>query len=146
PGRLLDLMGPWHVKLDAVEVLVLDEADRMLDMGFIHDVRRIVKAVPTRRQTLLFSATLPREILDLAKSILREPVEVSVTPEQPTVEAIEQAVYFVPKKEKQALLEHLLSDGDITRALVFTWTKRGANPAVTTLARRSLNAELSHGN
>ncbi len=146
PGRLLDLMGQGHVKLDAVEVLVLDEADRMLDMGFIHDVRRIVKAVPTRRQTLLFSATLPREILDLAKSILREPVEVSVTPEQPTVEAIEQAVYFVPKKEKQALLEHLLSDGDITRALVFTRTKHGANRVVKNLSRRGINAEPIHGN
>ncbi|NLX09578.1 MAG: DEAD/DEAH box helicase [Chloroflexi bacterium] len=146
PGRLLDLMGQGVVRLDDVEVLVLDEADRMLDMGFIRDVRRILKAVPTERQTLLFSATLPAEIVDLADSILRSPVEVSVAPEQPTVEAIEQAVYFVPKKQKQALLEHVLRDQSLKRVLVFTRTKHGANKVVKLLARAGIQAEPIHGN
>lgn len=146
PGRLLDLMGQGHVSLDHVEVLVLDEADRMLDMGFIHDVRRILKRVPTNRQTLLFSATMPPEIVALASDILRDPVSVSVTPEQPTVEAIEQAVLFVPKKQKQALLEYLLSTPDITRALVFTRTKHGANKVVKQLVRSGIQAQPIHGN
>jgi ATP-dependent RNA helicase RhlE len=146
PGRLLDLMGQGYVHLDRVEVLVLDEADRMLDMGFIHDVRRIVKAVPTKRQTLLFSATLTREILKLAGDILRDPIEVSISPEQPAVEAIEQAVYFVPKAKKRALLEHLLRDSAITRALVFSRTKHGANRIVKNLTKAGIHAEPIHGN
>lgn len=146
PGRLLDLMGQGYVALDHVEVLVLDEADRMLDMGFIHDVRRIVQSVPEERQTMLFSATLPREIVELASSILRDPVEVSVSPEQPAVESIEQAVFFVPTKKKQALLEHVLASSDVTRALVFTRTKHGANRVVKNLAKRGIAAEPIHGN
>jgi ATP-dependent RNA helicase RhlE len=146
PGRLLDLIGQGYVHLDRVEVLVLDEADRMLDMGFIHDVRRIVRLIPTDRQTLLFSATLTHEILKLAGDTLRDPIEVSVSPEQPTVEAIEQAVYFVPKQKKRALLEHLLADSTITRALVFSRTKHGANRIVKNLAQAGIRAEPIHGN
>jgi ATP-dependent RNA helicase RhlE len=146
PGRLLDLMGQGHISLSDIEVLVLDEADRMLDMGFIHDIRRIVKAMPGKRQTMLFSATLPHEIVDLAGSILHNPVEVSVSPEQPTVEAIEQAVYFVPKTKKQALLEDLIQDSTVTRALVFTRTKHGADRVVRKLQKRGVQAEPIHGN
>ncbi len=146
PGRLLDLMGQGVVALDQVEVLVLDEADRMLDMGFIHDVKRILAKVPQPRQTLLFSATLPPEIVDLAADILRDPVQVSVTPEQPTVEAIEQAVYFVPKQKKQALLEHVLRDAGVSRALVFTRTKHGANKVAKNLNRAGIQAEPIHSN
>ena len=146
PGRLLDLMGQGYVKLDQVEVLVLDEADRMLDMGFIHDIRRIVREVPGSRQSLLFSATLPREIVRLAGSILRDPLEVSVSPEQPAVETVEQAVFFVSKQKKQALLEYLLRDSSVTRALVFTRTKHGANRVVRQLAQAGIRAEPIHGN
>jgi ATP-dependent RNA helicase RhlE len=146
PGRLLDLMGQGVVKLDRLEVLVFDEADRMLDMGFIHDVRRVVKAVPKERQTLLFSATMPRAIVDLADGILRDPVSITVSPEKPAVEAIEQSVFFVPKKKKQALLEYVLQDPDVTRVLVFTRTKHGANRVVKRLAKAGVGAEPIHGN
>lgn len=146
PGRLLDLMTQGYVTLDRVEILVLDEADRMLDMGFIQDVKRILKKVPKDRQTLLFSATLPHEIIELASRILRDPVQVSVTPEQPTVEAIEQAVFFVPKKKKQFLLEHVLGDSDVSRVLVFTRTKHGANHVVKKLQGAGFRAEAIHGN
>jgi ATP-dependent RNA helicase RhlE len=146
PGRLLDLMGQGHVHLDQVEVLILDEADRMLDMGFLPDVRRIVRAVAAQRQTLLFSATMPAEILALSNSIMQQPQEVSVAPEQPTVEAIEQSVYFVSRKKKQALLQHLLREQEVTRALVFTRTKHGANNVVKKLKRAGISAEPIHGN
>ncbi|HMF30487.1 MAG TPA: DEAD/DEAH box helicase [Candidatus Lokiarchaeia archaeon] len=146
PGRLLDLIGQGFVRLEQVEILVLDEADRMLDMGFIHDVRKIVKLVPRNRQTLLFSATLAHEIVELAGDILRDPVEVSVSPEQPTVELIDQSVFFVEKQEKQALLERLLADPAITRALVFTRTKHGANKVVKHLNQVGINAAPIHGN
>lgn len=146
PGRLLDLMGQGHVHLDQVEVLILDEADRMLDMGFLPDVRRIVRAVAAPRQTLLFSATMPDEVLQLANSIMEQPVEVSVAPEQPTVEAIEQSVYFVSNKKKQTLLQHLLQEQEVTRALVFTRTKHGANNVVKRLKRAGISAEPIHGN
>ncbi len=146
PGRLLDLMGQKAVSLTSIEVLVLDEADRMLDMGFIHDVKRILKQVPTPRQTLLFSATLPREIIELADLMLHNPVEVAVAPEQPTVEAIEQAVVFVSKKDKHPLLQRVLSGSDVSRALVFTRTKHGANQVVKVLNRTGIQAEPIHGN
>jgi len=146
PGRLLDLMGQGHVKLNRLEVLVLDEADRMLDMGFIHDVRRIVAALPTQRQTLLFSATLPAEIVNLAGNILREPVNVAVTPVASTVDTIQQSVFFVEKNDKPALLQHLLRDQTIKRVLVFTRTKHGANKVVSQLNRASIHAEAIHGN
>jgi ATP-dependent RNA helicase RhlE len=146
PGRLLDLMGQGYVKLDRLEVLVLDEADRMLDMGFIHDVRRIIATLPTKRQTLMFSATMPAEIQSLADSILNNPVRVAVTPAATTVEATEQSVYFVEKADKPALLEHLLRDKSVARVLVFTRTKHGANKVVKQLARASVYAEAIHGN
>ena len=147
PGRLLDLMRQGHVKLNHVEVLVLDEGDRMLDMGFIHDIRSIVKMVPQKnRQTMLFSATIPREVIKFAKDILDEPVEINISPDEPTLEIIKQAAFFILKEKKQALLEYLLSDSTITRALVFTRTKHGANRVVKKLQRRGIRAESIHGN
>jgi len=146
PGRLLDLMNQGFIKLDTIEVFVLDEADRMLDMGFIHDVRRIISKLPTKRQTLLFSATMPQDIQDLADLILIDPVRVEVTPQATTVEKIEQSVFFVQKNDKRALLEHLLNDKAIRRALVFTRTKHGANKLVQQLERGLIQAEAIHGN
>jgi ATP-dependent RNA helicase RhlE len=146
PGRLLDLMGQGYIKLDKIEVLVLDEADRMLDMGFIHDVRRIINTLPRQRQTLLFSATMPAEIQDLADRILHNPVRVAVTPVASTVETIHQSVFFVEKKDKPTLLQQILSDSSITRVLVFTRTKHGANKVVQQLERARIHAEAIHGN
>ena len=146
PGRLLDLMNQGVIKLDTIETFVLDEADRMLDMGFIHDVRRVIKALPRKRQTLLFSATMPQDIQDLADRILINPVRVEVTPQATTVEKIDQSVYFVEKKDKRALLEHLLNSQDIRRVLVFTRTKHGANKLVKQLDRARIEAEAIHGN
>ncbi len=146
PGRLLDLMGQGLVRLDTVEVFVLDEADRMLDMGFIHDVRRIIKVLPTKRQTLLFSATMPEAIQDLASSILINPLRVEVTPQATTVDTVDQSVFFVNKKDKRALLEHILADRAIRRALVFTRTKHGANKLVEQLDHANIQAEAIHGN
>ena len=146
PGRLLDLMEQGFVRLDAVEVLVLDEADRMLDMGFIHDVRRIVAAVPKERQTLLFSATIPTEIARLVSSVLRDPVRVDIAPEVTTAERVEQSVYFVAKSDKRHLLEHLLREERAERSIVFTRTKHGANRLAEQLTRGGLKAEAIHGN
>lgn len=146
PGRLLDLMNQGIVRLNTIEIFVLDEADRMLDMGFIHDVRRVVAALPTKRQTLLFSATMPQDIQTLANQILINPVRVEVTPPATTVEKIAQSVFFVDKKDKRALLEHLLEDQTIRRALVFTRTKHGANKLAQQLERASIQAEAIHGN
>ncbi len=146
PGRLLDLMGQGIAKLNAVEVLVLDEADRMLDMGFIHDIRRILQVVPKKRQTLFFSATMPREIRQLADSMLHDPVSVEVAPESTAAETVRQSVYFVSKMDKPALLEHLLSEGDVTRVLVFTRTKHGADKVAKHLTRSNIIAEAIHGN
>jgi ATP-dependent RNA helicase RhlE len=146
PGRLLDLMQQGFVKLDKIEYFVLDEADRMLDMGFIHDVRKVIAALPTHRQTLLFSATMPQDIQDLADRILIQPVRVEVTPQATTVEKIAQSVYFVEKKEKRALLEHLLADKAIRKVLVFTRTKHGANKLVEQLGKSYIQAEAIHGN
>jgi ATP-dependent RNA helicase RhlE len=147
PGRLLDLMGQGHVRLNDIEIFVLDEADRMLDMGFIHDVRRVIKVLPRQRQNLLFSATMPQEIQDLANQMLHSPVLVEVTPHSTTVEKIEQSVYLVGKKEKPSLLVHLLkTDRSIRRVLVFTRTKHGANKVVEKLERAGVQAEAIHGN
>jgi len=146
PGRLLDLMGQGFVKLDALQFFVLDEADRMLDMGFIHDVKRIIKALPAKRQSLFFSATLPRDIQDLSKSILTEPVRVEVTPVSSTAERIEQSVYFVDRGNKRALLSHVLKAEKINRALVFTRTKHIANRLVDHLEKDGIRAEAIHGN
>ncbi|MFA9478976.1 DEAD/DEAH box helicase [Phycisphaerales bacterium AB-hyl4] len=146
PGRLQDLMGQGHVDLSAIEMLVLDEADRMLDMGFIRDIQRIVEHLPKKRQTLLFSATMPREIRHLADTLLSDPATVEVTPEKPTVDAIDQSVYFVTRKNKPTLLAHLLGETSISRAIVFTRTKHGADRVVKQLRTQSLPAEAIHGN
>ncbi len=147
PGRLLDLMAQGLVRLNHLEIFVLDEADRMLDMGFIHDVRRVIATLPKQRQTLFFSATMPPDIQELADTILTNPVRVEVTPQASTVEAIEQVVYFVEKNDKPALLQYLLRDPAVTRALVFTRTKHGADRVVKQLHRMStVGAEAIHGN
>jgi ATP-dependent RNA helicase RhlE len=141
PGRLLDLMQQRAVALDAVEVFVLDEADRMLDMGFIHDIRRIVGKLPAKRQTLFFSATMPKEIAELANHMLRDPVRVAVTPAATTVERVEQRLMHVDRGGKQALLAEILRAETIDRVLVFTRTKRGADKVVSGLAKSGLTAE-----
>ena len=144
PGRLLDLMGQRLVDFRGLEVLVLDEADRMLDMGFIHDVKEIIAALPARRQTLLFSATMPADIEELARRILVEPVRVAVTPPATTVEKIAQSVFFVEQRQKRGLLLHLLGNPAVKRALVFTRTKHGANRVAESLER--IGAAAIHGN
>ncbi len=145
PGRLIDLMDQRHVDLGHVEVLVLDEADRMLDMGFLPAVRRVLKSLPTDRQSLLFSATMPQDIATLSRSILRDPVRVEVTPQATTAERIEQSVYFVDKDKKRDLLAEVLRDATIERALVFTRTKRGADRVAKHLQRIGMPAEAIHG-
>jgi ATP-dependent RNA helicase RhlE len=146
PGRLLDLMGQKLCDLSHVATFVLDEADRMLDMGFIHDVRKVIAALPTERQTLLFSATVPNEIATLSASILRDPVRVAVTPVSSTVDAIEQSVYFVDSAKKSSLLVELLGDRSITSALVFSRTKHGANKIQKVLEKAGIPASAIHGN
>lgn len=146
PGRLLDLMQQGIIRLNGIEIFVLDEADRMLDMGFIHDVRRVVAALPKKRQTLLFSATMPKEIQDLAQNILISPVHVEVTPQATTVEKIDQHLFYVEHKDKRYLLEHLLQDREAQRVLIFTRTKHGANKVVKQLGDARIVAEAIHGN
>jgi ATP-dependent RNA helicase RhlE len=146
PGRLLDLMEQKLVALDRVEVFVLDEADRMLDMGFIRDIRRIVPKLPSDRQTLLFSATMPKEIAQLAGEMLRDPARVSVAPAATPVEKIEQEVMFVDKADKPRLLVDVLREEEPERVLVFTRTKHGANRVVQQLERDKITAEAIHGN
>ncbi|HVS62846.1 MAG TPA: DEAD/DEAH box helicase [Thermoanaerobaculia bacterium] len=146
PGRLLDLMSDRALSLASVEVLVLDEADRMLDMGFIHDVQRVVRAIPRDRQTMLFSATLPEEIRDLAADVLREPVRVAVTPVASTVEATEQTVFAVDKQDKLSLLLTLLQEPSMERVLVFTRTKHGADKVAKKLVRAGVETAALHGN
>jgi ATP-dependent RNA helicase RhlE len=146
PGRLLDLMQQGLVRLGDVTHFVLDEADRMLDMGFIHDVRRIVSALPVERQTLLFSATMPPSIEALAARLLRAPARVAVTPAATTATTVAQSVVHVPRNQKTALLEQLLRDGSVSRALVFTRTKRGANRVSEVLCRVGVGAAAIHSN
>jgi ATP-dependent RNA helicase RhlE len=146
PGRLLDLMSHRAIQLDRVEVFVLDEADRMLDMGFIHDIRRIVGKLPANRQTLFFSATMPREITELANSMLKDPVRVAVTPAATTVERIDQRVILVDRAAKPDLLAQLLRSEPIDRVLVFTRTKHGADKVVRALAKSQISSEAIHGN
>jgi ATP-dependent RNA helicase RhlE len=146
PGRLVDLIEQRLIDLGGVEVLVLDEADRMLDMGFIQPIRRITALTPQARQTLLFSATMPREIVRLAESLLRDPVRVAADPVASAAPKIEQSVYMVSRRSKQPLLEVLLADAKITRALVFTRTKHGADRVGRRLARAGVRAETIHGN
>jgi superfamily II DNA/RNA helicase len=146
PGRLLDLVQQRALRLDQVEVLVLDEADRMLDMGFIHDIKRIVAMLPKERQTLFFSATMPQEITRLADQMLRNPARVAVTPQATTVERIVQRVIHTEKASKQALLAELLKSEPVERVLVFTRTKHGADKVVRGLQKAGFAAEAIHGN
>lgn len=146
PGRLLDLIGQGHIRLDRVETFVLDEADRMLDMGFIRDVRKIVAMLPSRRQTLLFSATMPPDIARLAAAILNAPVRVEVTPAASTVERTDQLVMFVERADKRALLCAILRDPALSRVLVFIRTKHTANRLAEQLVRAGFGAEAIHGN
>ncbi|NTV93345.1 MAG: DEAD/DEAH box helicase [Chlorobiaceae bacterium] len=146
PGRLLDLMNQGHLHLRDVEILVLDEADRMLDMGFIHDVKKILAHLPKKKQSLFFSATMPPEIVKLAATILHNPSKVSVTPVSSTVEIINQAIYFVDKGNKNSLLLDLLKDRNIKTSLVFTRTKHGADKVVKYLLKHNITAEAIHGN
>jgi ATP-dependent RNA helicase RhlE len=146
PGRLLDLMSQGFILLKDVEIFVLDEADRMLDMGFIHDVRRIIAALPQKRQSLFFSATMPPEIVRLAGSIVYKPVKVEVTPSASTVDIVDQFVYFIDRGNKNSLLLELLKDEKIKTALVFTRTKYGADKVVRVLKKKNISAEAIHGN
>ncbi len=146
PGRLIDLMNQRHVHLDDVEAFVLDEADRMLDMGFIPDVQKIAAAVPKQRQTLLFSATMPKSIQGLADSLLNDPVQVEVAPTATTVEKVEQHVLFVPKDKKRALISELMADEDIERVLIFTRTKHGADRVARHLDKCGVMSDAIHGN
>ena len=146
PGRLMDLYQQGFVKLDKLEIFVLDEADRMLDMGFIHDVRKILKWLPEKKQTMLFSATMPPEIAELANSLLQNPVRVAVNPVSSPVEAIEQSVYFVDKNNKTKLLALLIRQLEVKNALVFTRTKHGANKVARDLAKAGITAAAIHGN
>ncbi|HEY1698029.1 MAG TPA: DEAD/DEAH box helicase [Polyangiaceae bacterium] len=146
PGRLLDLMQQGFVRLDGVEHLVLDEADRMLDMGFVRDVRRICAAIPAKRQTLLFSATIPADIQELASRMLVNPVRVTVAPEVRTAEKVEQSVVFVARNDKRGVLERMLRTEGVERALVFTRTKHGANRLCDHLERAGIGSAAIHGN
>lgn len=146
PGRLLDLIDQGFISLQRIGLFVLDEADRMLDMGFIHDVKKIITKLPAKRQTLFFSATMPAEISKLAESILRNPVKVAITPVSTTAEKVTQGLYFVERNDKRSLLLHLLKDNTIQNALVFTRTKHGADKVVKDLNRANILAEAIHGN
>ena len=146
PGRLLDLMQQGFVNLKSLSLFVLDEADRMLDMGFIHDVKRVIAQLPTKRQSLFFSATMPPDVARLADSILHKPANVEVTPVSSTADTVQQAVYFVDKPDKKRLLVHLLNDKKIVSALVFARTKHGANKVAEDLTKAGVKAEAIHGN
>lgn len=146
PGRLLDLMQQGHVDLGSVTHLILDEADRMLDMGFINDIRKIIAKIPRKRQTLLFSATMPSSISKLANSLLNNPKTVEVTPKVVTVEKIDQSLFKIDKKDKRALLVTLLQDENITKAIVFSKTRHGANRIVKELDLARISSAAIHGN
>jgi ATP-dependent RNA helicase RhlE len=146
PGRLLDLIDQRYVNLQHIRYFVLDEADRMLDMGFIHDVRKLLTKLPAKKHSLFFSATMPPEIQKLAGTILVNPSKVEVTPASTTAETVQQSIYFVEKKDKRSLLLHVLKDGTIGTALVFTRTKHGADKVAQGLVRAGIRAEAIHGN
>ena len=146
PGRLLDLIGQGFIKLNDVGIFVLDEADRMLDMGFVHDVKKVLKVIPAKRQSLFFSATMPENIMVLASTILTNPDRVEVTPVSSTAETIQQELYYVDNANKKDLLIHTLKDKSIVTALVFTRTKHGADKVVKILAKEGITAEAIHGN
>jgi len=146
PGRLLDLMEQGLINFEGIQVLVLDEADRMLDMGFINPIRQIVKEIPSPRQTLLFSATMPREIKQLADSLLNKPIKITIKPKASEVPLIEQSLYKVKKRYKQSLLEHLIGEHEVERALVFTRTKHGADKVQRKLHKAGISSDSIHGN
>jgi len=146
PGRLLDLMNQRFITLDDISYFVLDEADRMLDMGFVHDVKRVISKLPAKRQTLFFSATMPPEIQQLSNILLHQPVKVEVTPVSSTAETIQQHLYYVEKQNKRQLLAHILEDGSIRTALVFARTKHGADKIAKDLTKAGIRAEAIHGN
>jgi len=146
PGRLLDLMNQGHIELDHLEVFVLDEADRMLDMGFLPDIKRVISHLPDQRQSLFFSATLPPTIIELSKRLLSDPASVNVTPKSTSLEKIEQRVFFVERGGKKALLRDTLSAPDVEQALVFTKTKRGANVLAKQLVKSGIETTVIHGN
>ena len=146
PGRLLDLMGQGFVRLGNVEHFVLDEADRMFDMGFIQDVRRVVSVLPKVRQTLLFSATMPQAVVDLSRNILKDPRRVAVAPQETSAKTVSQGLYLVSRQQKGQLLQHVLASNEVTRTLVFTRTKHGANRVSDQLQRRGIVAAAIHGN
>jgi ATP-dependent RNA helicase RhlE len=145
PGRLLDLVNQGFLNLQQLEIFVLDEADRMLDMGFIHDVKRIISRIPVKRQTLFFSATMPSEIAGLANTILKNPVKVEVTPVSSTAEKIAQEIYFTDKDSKRSLLIHILENTNIERALVFARTKYGSDKIARALSKAGIRADAIHG-
>ncbi len=145
PGRLMDLMNQGFIKLDKLEYFVLDEADRMLDMGFIHDVKRIIAKIPAKRQTLFFSATVAPDIMKLANSILKNPIHISVAPVSSAAPSVSQSIYYVSKENKRSLLRHVLSDGKVEHALVFTRTKRGADRVAKELNKNGISSEAIHG-
>jgi ATP-dependent RNA helicase RhlE len=146
PGRMLDLMNQGHIELSQLEIFVLDEADRMLDMGFLPDLKRIISQLPRRRQSLFFSATFPPKIRELSNHLLTNPVSVNVTPKSTSVARIEQQVLFVERSDRQALLRRILSAEGVDRALVFTRTKRGASGLAEKLVRSGIKATAIHGN
>lgn len=146
PGRLLDLMNQGHCKLNKVEIFVLDEADRMLDMGFINDIKKVIAVLPQQKQTMLFSATMPNEIVGIANRILKNPVRVEVTPPSSTVERINQKIIFCQKAHKYQLLRKILGDEGVELTLVFTRTKHGANKIVDYLAMHKIESAAIHGN
>ncbi len=145
PGRLLDLMNQGYISLQHVRYFVLDEADRMLDMGFIHDVKRIIKALPSKRQTLFFSATMPNNIVKLSKEILTQPVRIAVNPVSSTAETVQQQLYYTNKSTKMDLLLHILKDRDIDQVLLFSRTKHGANRIAKKLKSKKIEASTIHG-
>ena len=146
PGRLLDLIDQRYISLQHIKMFVLDEADRMLDMGFIHDVKKLITKLPAKRQTLFFSATMPPEISRLAETILSNPVKVAITPVATTAEKVTQGLYFVDRNDKRSLLMHILKNSEVKSALVFTRTKHGADKVVKDLNRANIQAEAIHGN
>ena len=146
PGRLLDFISQGIIKLNQLEIFVLDEADRMLDMGFVHDVKRILKLLPPKRQNLFFSATMPKEIANLASDILVNPVKVEVAPVSSTADTIQQSIYFVDKDDKTDLLVHLLQDPKLDQVVVFSRTKHGADKIARKLYQSKISAEAIHGN
>jgi len=146
PGRLNDLIGQGFIRLDTIEIFVLDEADRMLDMGFVHDIKRILPMLPTQRQTLFFSATMPQAIANLSKAMLRNPSRVEVAPVSSVVDTIKQQLFYVEKPEKTALLVSLLKKQEDKSVLVFSRTKHGADRIARTLNKKGIGCEAIHGN